>query len=78
MLIYSAFTKVNMKLHRIIIFPLFCGYNTWSFTLREVNGLKVFKKRAMRNVFGPERQDVTGGLRKLLHEKIYDFFLAKY
>jgi hypothetical protein len=39
------------------------GCETLSLTLREE--LRVFQKRMLRRVFGPKRDEMTGGLRKL-------------
>jgi hypothetical protein len=36
------------------------GYGTWFFTLREKRRLKVFENRAMKRIFGPKRDAVTG------------------
>jgi hypothetical protein len=30
-------------------------------TLREEHGLRVFENRVLRRIFGPERDEVTGG-----------------
>jgi hypothetical protein len=36
------------------------GCDTWSLTLREERGLRAFKNRVNRKMFGPKRDDVTG------------------
>jgi hypothetical protein len=36
------------------------GCETWSLTLREEHGLRVFEKRVLRKIFGPKKNDVTG------------------
>jgi hypothetical protein len=36
--------------------------------LREVHGLRVFENRVLRGVFGPKRDEVMGGWRKLHNE----------
>jgi hypothetical protein len=38
---------------------------TWSPTLREELRLRVFENRVLRRIFGPKRDEVTGGWRKL-------------
>jgi hypothetical protein len=35
-----------------------------SLTLREEHRLRVFENRALRRIFGPKRDEVTGGWRK--------------
>jgi hypothetical protein len=42
------------------------GCETWSVTLRDEHRLRVFEKRALRRIFGPKRDEVAGGWRKLL------------
>jgi hypothetical protein len=44
------------------------GCKTWSLTLREEHRLRVFENRVLRRIFGPKRDEVTGGWRKL-HKK---------
>jgi hypothetical protein len=40
------------------------GYETWPLTLREEHRLVVFENRALRRIFGPKRDEVTGGWRE--------------
>jgi hypothetical protein len=42
---------------------------TWSPVIREEHRLRVFEKRALRRIFGPERDEVAGGWRKLHNEE---------
>jgi hypothetical protein len=45
-----------------IILPVFQhGCDTWSLTLREEHGLRVFENRVIRGMFGPERGEIMGG-----------------
>jgi hypothetical protein len=37
----------------------------------EESRLRVFENRVLRRTFGPKRDEVTGGWRKLHNEKIY-------
>jgi hypothetical protein len=46
------------------------GYKTWSLTLREEYRLRVFENRALRRIFGPKGNEVTGGWRKLHNEEL--------
>jgi hypothetical protein len=47
------------------------GCETWSLTLREEHRLRVFEKRVLRRIFGPKRDEVTGGGRKLHNEELH-------
>jgi hypothetical protein len=46
------------------------GCETWSVTFRE----RVFEKRVLRNIFGPERNDVTGVWIRLQKEELGDLY----
>jgi hypothetical protein len=37
-------------------------------------GLRVFENKALRRIFGPKRDEVTGGWRKLHNEELPDFY----
>jgi hypothetical protein len=53
------------------------GYETWSPTLREEHRLKVFENRELRRIFGPKRDEVTGGWRKLQNEELHNLYLLQ-
>jgi hypothetical protein len=50
------------------------GYETWSLTLREKHRLRVFENRVLRRIFGPKKDEVTGGWRKLHNEGLHSLF----
>jgi len=50
------------------------GCETWSLTLREECGLRVFENRVLRRIFGPKRDEVTGEWRKLNNEELNDLY----
>jgi hypothetical protein len=47
---------------------------TWSLSLREEHKLRVFEKRVLWTIFGPKRDGVTGGRRKLHKEELRDLY----
>jgi hypothetical protein len=49
------------------------GCETWSLALWEEHRLRVFENRVLRRIFGPKRDEVTGGWRKLHNEELRDF-----
>jgi hypothetical protein len=49
------------------------GFRTWSLTLREDHGLRVFENKVLRRIFGPKRE-VTGVLRKLHNEEFHNLY----
>jgi hypothetical protein len=42
--------------------------------LREVHRLRVFENRVLRRIFGPKRDEVIGGWRKLHNEELHDWY----
>jgi hypothetical protein len=58
-----------MRIYKTIILPVvLCGCETWSLTLR------VFENKVLRRIFGPKRDEVTGGWRKLHNEELRDLY----
>jgi hypothetical protein len=47
------------------------GCETWSLSLWEEHGLRVLENEVLRKIFGPKREDVTGGWRKLRNGDLY-------
>jgi hypothetical protein len=61
--------NVKVKIYKTIILPVVLyGCETWSVTLREEHGLRVFENRVLSKIFGPKRDDVTGEWRKLQND----------
>jgi hypothetical protein len=50
------------------------GCETWSLTLREEHRLRVFENRVLRRIFGPKRDEVAGGWRKLHNEELHNVY----
>jgi hypothetical protein len=51
-----------MRIYKTIILPVILyGCETWSLTLREKHRLRVFENKVLRRIFGPKRDEVTGG-----------------
>jgi hypothetical protein len=51
------------------------GWETWSLTLSEEHRLKVFENRVLRRIFGPKRDEVIGGWRKL-HTELHNLYCS--
>jgi len=55
--------NLKIKIYRNIIFPIVLyGCETWSLTLREEMKLRVYENMLLRRIFGPRREEVTGGM----------------
>jgi hypothetical protein len=64
-----------VRIYKTIILPVVLhGCETWSLTVREEHKLKVFENRVLRRIFGPKRDGVTGGWRKLPNKELYNLY----
>jgi hypothetical protein len=52
------------------------GCGTWCLILREDHRLRVFEIRVLRRLFGPKRDEVTGGLRKEHNEELRTLYAS--
>jgi hypothetical protein len=65
---------VKVRIYKTIILPVVLyGCETWSLTASEKHKLNVFENRVMRRIFGPMRDRVTGGWRKLYNEELHNY-----
>ena len=67
-LLSSMLVSKNLKImiYRTIILPVVLyGCETWSLTLREERKLRVFENMVLRGIFGPRRDEVTGGMEEI-------------
>jgi hypothetical protein len=58
--------------YKTIILPVLYGCETWSVTLREEHRLRVNENGVLRRIFGPKREEVAGGWRRLHNEELHD------
>jgi hypothetical protein len=49
-------------------------YETWSLTLRDERGLRVFENRVLRRIYGPEMDEMVGGWRKVHDEERHNVY----
>jgi hypothetical protein len=67
--------NINIRIYKSIILPLVLyRRGIWSLTLREKHRLRVFQNRVLRRIFGPKRDEVTGGWRKLRNEELHNLY----
>jgi hypothetical protein len=71
----SVAKNLKMRTYKTIILPVILyGCETWSLTPREEHMLRVFENKVLRSIFGPQRDEVTGGWRKLHNEELRDLY----
>jgi hypothetical protein len=74
---YKYLLSKNLKIRiykRIILPVVLYGCETWPLTVREEHKLMVFENRMLRRIFGPKRDQVMGGWRKLHNEELHDLY----
>jgi hypothetical protein len=70
-----AVKNVKVRIYKTIILPVVpYGCETWSLRLKEECKLSVFENRVLRRIFGPKRNGVTGGWRKLYNEGLHNLY----
>jgi hypothetical protein len=66
---------LKVRIHETIILPVVLyGCETWSLTVREEHKLRVFENKVLRRIFGPKRDGVMGGWRKLYNEELHNLY----
>jgi hypothetical protein len=69
--LHLLFESINIKIHgTIILHVVLYGCETRSVTLKEECRLRVFENGVMRKMFGPKREEVTGGWRRPHDEEL--------
>jgi hypothetical protein len=65
--------RVKSEIYKIITLPVVLyGYETWS--LMKEHRLRVFENRVRRTIFGPKRNQIIGGWRKLHNEDLHNLY----
>jgi hypothetical protein len=73
--LFVCFLKnVQIIIYKTIILPVVLyRYEIWYPILRE-HRLRVFENRVLRRIFGPKRDEVIGGWRKLHNEELHNLY----
>jgi hypothetical protein len=53
------------------------GCEIWSVTLREECKLRIFENRLLRRIFGPKREEVVGGQKRLHTEELHNLYASQ-
>jgi len=68
---------LKIKIYRTVMLRVVLyGCETWLLTLRRERRLRVFVNRALRRIFGPKKDEVTGEWRKLHNEELNDLYCS--
>jgi hypothetical protein len=61
--------------YRAVILPVVLyGYETWSLALKEEHCLRIFEKMVLIKIFGPKRDEIIHGRRKLLNKELHNLY----
>jgi hypothetical protein len=71
------YPKLKIKIYEIIILPvLLHECKTWLHTLREKHKLRVCENKALRKIFGPRKDEVTGrGNKYIIQAQLLEFLI---
>jgi hypothetical protein len=70
--------SVAIRIYKnVILNVVLYGCEIWSLTLREEHRLRVFENRMSGRIFGPKRDEVTGGWRKLHNEEFHNLYSSE-
>jgi hypothetical protein len=67
--------SIKVGIYKTLIVPVIlyeCA--TWCLILREKHKFKAFENRVLRIIFGPKKDEVTGGWRKLYIEELHNLY----
>jgi hypothetical protein len=68
----------KIRIYKTIILPVVLyRCETWSLTLREEHRLGAFENRALRRIFGPKRDEMTGEWKKLRNEELHNLYSSR-
>jgi hypothetical protein len=66
---------VNIRIYETIILPVVpYGCGTLSLILREEHRLRMFESMVLRRIFGPKKNEVTGGWINLYNEELQNLY----
>jgi hypothetical protein len=66
---------IRSRIQNATILPaVLYEHETWSLTLKEKHRLRLFENRVLRRIFGPKKDEMTGGWRKLHNEELCSLY----
>jgi hypothetical protein len=69
--------NLYVKIYKtIILHAVLYGCRARSVTLREEDRLTVYEKRVLRGIFGPKREEVARGWRRLHNEELHNVYAS--
>jgi hypothetical protein len=66
---------MKVRIYKTVILPVVLyECETWSLTVKEEHKLRVFENRVLRRIFGPKKDGMTVGWRKLHNEELHNLY----
>jgi hypothetical protein len=66
---------MKVRIYKTITLPVVLyGCEKQSLPVREEHRLRVFENRVLRRIFGPKRDGVMGGWRKLYNKELHNLY----
>jgi hypothetical protein len=72
----SSQKNLHIKIYRTIILLVLYGFETCSVTLRGKQRLRVYENRVLGRIFGPKREGVVAGWRRLHNEELCNLYAS--
>jgi hypothetical protein len=70
----SHIKNLKIETYKIVILPVVLyGCKTWSLTLREEHGLRIFENQVLRKIFGSKREE-DGSWRNLHNDVLHNLY----
>jgi hypothetical protein len=66
--------NLKIRIYKTLNCPWFCMEWNLVSNIKGVHRLKVFENRVLRRIYGPKRDKVTGGWRKLHNEELHNLY----
>jgi hypothetical protein len=74
---WTAVSKIHIvHMFKAIMLLVLCGCEMWSLMLREQHRLGVYENKVLKRMFGPKREKVIGGCRRLHNEKFHNLYTS--
>jgi len=68
---------LKIKVHKTLILPvILCGCKNLFLAIKLEHSLRVSEYRLLKRIFGPKREEVAGGWRRLHDEELHNFYTS--
>jgi len=73
----NSFKKIkDYNIKNTVLPVVLYGCEAWTVTLRQEHRLRASKNRALRRIFGPKKEVMSGGWRRLHNEELHNLYAS--